>query len=129
MHTYMVHTGMYQLNYTHVFYHILELHTQYHFPQSKVKEMCLHIVSGKLGLDQYILVCTSDEQVHTHTDHTHTSLPIRHHHHCDAHKSPPDACPTLCGQILSMRSLLDSDCQATQARLATSKHPQPRVNG
>jgi hypothetical protein len=38
--------------------------------------------------------------------------------------------PTLvrrfAGRILSMRSLLD--CQATQARLVTPKHPQPRVN-
>jgi hypothetical protein len=38
--------------------------------------------------------------------------------------------PTLvrrsAGRILPIRSLLD--CQAAQARLATSKHPQPRVD-
>ncbi len=52
-------------------YHYIPVpHTQYHFPRSKVKEISLHIVSGKLGLDQYIpaWVCTSDEQVHTHND-------------------------------------------------------------
>ena len=67
------------------YHHLLVPHTQHHFPRSKVKEMSLHIVSGKLGLDRYIPVHSSDLQVHTHTDHTHTTFQIRHHHHCDSH--------------------------------------------
>jgi hypothetical protein len=59
------------------YYHILVPHTQYHFSRSKVKEMSLHTLSGKFGLDQYIQVFTSDRQVHTNTDHTHTSFSIR----------------------------------------------------
>ena len=52
-----------------------------------------------------VQVCTRKVQVHTSTcaGHTHTSFPIRHNHHCDAHESPSHACPMLCGQPPSYR--------------------------
>ncbi len=80
----MVHNSMYW--YLLGYNHILVPHTQYHFPQAKVKKMSIHIVSWKFCLvDQYIPVCTRYVQVHTHTDHTHTSFPIRHYHPCGLH--------------------------------------------
>ncbi len=84
-------------------HHILVPHTraQEHFPWTKVREMYHHIDSGKLGLDWCIPVCTAYVPVHTQTDHTHTSFPIRHHH----------------------------PCQATQARLASPKLPRFQMVG
>jgi hypothetical protein len=112
--------------------HKLIQHTQLHFPQAKVTIMIvssLHL-SATLSTYQYILVCTGDVQVHTYAVHTHTSF-----------QSGKIAFATLtsllltlvlcfAGSNLPLCSLLD--CQATQARLATSKDsklPQPLVNG
>ena len=82
-------------------YHQLELlvpHAQYHLPQPKVKLTSAHSISGKLCLVKHKPVCTESVPVHTHTDHTHISFPIRQEHHCDRHEPPSDACPMLCGQ-------------------------------
>ncbi len=81
------------------YHHTLVPHTQYHFPQVEVKQMSVRTVSWKLCLDQYIPVCAY-VQVHKHTDHTHTSFPIRRrdYHPCCLHEFFSDVYPTLCGQ-------------------------------
>ncbi len=73
---------------------------------------------------QHLLLPRVETWVHTHTDPTHTSFPIRNHHTC----SPRIL--TLVWRfacsILPIQSLIY--CQAAKARLATSKLPQPWEN-
>ncbi len=56
------------------YHHILIQHTQLHLPQSNVTSMCSLNFPATLCTDQYILVCTTDVQVHTHYDAVHTSF-------------------------------------------------------
>ncbi len=49
-----------------MYYHILIQHTQLHLPQSNITSMSSLNFPGSLCTDQYIPVCTTDVQVHTH---------------------------------------------------------------
>ena len=65
-------------------------------------------------------------RVHTHTDHTHTSFPIRIP--CNPHESPSDACLTLCGQHPAypkspqLSGLLSEDCHVQTATATGLPH-------
>jgi hypothetical protein len=96
-------------------HHIHVTHTQYRFPQAydmkkhPLQYFCKHSTYQyvqstylrKIVRTKYVLVVQSTYSfllVHTHTNHTHTSFPIRNHRSCDPHESPSDAYPTLCWQ-------------------------------
>ena len=96
-------------------HHIHVTYTQYRFPQAYdtkkhvVQYFCrystyrcvLSTYSRKIVRTWYVLLVQSTYLlvlVHTHTNHTHTSFPIRNHRPCNPYESPSDACPTLCGQ-------------------------------
>jgi hypothetical protein len=108
------------------YHHKLIQHTQLHFPQAKVTIVSSLHLSATLSTYQYILVCTGDVQVHTYAVHTHTSFQFG----TIAFATLTSLLHTLvlcfAGSNLPLSSLLY--CQATQARLATSKLPQPLVN-
>ena len=124
-------------------HHIHVTYTQYRFPQAYytkkhvVQYFCRYstylcvpsMYSRKIVRTWYVLLVQSTYLivlVHTHTNHTHTSFPIRNHRPCNPYGSPSDTVRRFAGSILPIGSLLD--CQAAQAWLATSKLPQPRVN-
>ena len=108
------------------YHHNLIQHTQLHFTQAKVTNVSSLHLSATLSIYQYILVCTIDVQVHTYTLHTHTSFQSGTIAFATLTSLLPTLVRCFAGSNLPLCSLLDS--QAAQARLATSKLPQPRVN-
>ena len=108
------------------YHHNLIQHTQLHFTQAKVTNVSSLHLSATLSIYQYILVCTCDVQVHTYTLHMHTSFQSGTIAFATLTSLLPTLVRCFAGSNLPLCSLLDS--QAAQARLATSKLPQPRVN-
>ena len=108
------------------YHHKLIQHTQLHFPQAKVTIVSSLHLSATLSTYQYILVCTGDVQVHTYAVHTHTSFQSGTIAFATLMSLLHTLVQCFAGSNLPLCSLLD--CQATQARLATSKLPRPLVH-
>ncbi len=111
------------------FHHKLIQHTQLHFPQAKVTNMSSLHLSATLSTYQYILVCTGDVQQCKYI--LMQPTPTLHSNQARSPMLPSRVSFTHLSYALraaTCLSAVSSICQATQARLATSKLPQPLIN-